>query len=41
MTPEEQKKELLRRYFREIVDKGNLEAIPKFVSSDIVFWGPY
>jgi steroid delta-isomerase-like uncharacterized protein len=28
-------------YFREIVDKGNLDAIPDFVSSDLIFWGPY
>lgn len=30
-----------RGYFQEIVCKGNLDAIPDFVSSDIVFWGPY
>ena len=41
MTPEEQKKERLRGYFREIVGKGNLESIPDFVSSDLIFWGPY
>ena len=41
MTPDEQKKEHLRRYFQEIVCKGNLDAIPDFVSSDLVFWGPY
>jgi steroid delta-isomerase-like uncharacterized protein len=41
MTPDEQKKERLRGYFREIVGKGNLEAIPDFVSSDLIFWGPY
>lgn len=41
MTSDEQKKEHLRRYFQEVVCKGNLDAIPNFVSSDIVFWGPY
>jgi len=41
LTPEEQKKELLRRYFREIGGEGNLNAIPNFVSSAIVFWGLY
>ncbi len=40
MTPEE-KKEFLRGYFQEIVRKGNLEVIPQFVASDILFWGPY
>ena len=41
MTPAEQKKMHLRRYFAEIVSKGNLEAIPDFVAPDLVFWGPY
>lgn len=41
MTSEAQKKEHVRRYFQEIVCKGNLDAIPDFVSSDLVFWGPY
>lgn len=41
MTPEEQKKEHLRGYFREVVCNGNLDAIPAFVSPDLVFWGPY
>jgi steroid delta-isomerase-like uncharacterized protein len=40
MTPE-QKKDHIRRYFAEIVSKGNLAAIPTFVASDIIFWGPY
>ena len=40
-TPTEQKKEHIRRYFAEIVSKGNLAAIPDFVASNIVFWGPY
>ena len=33
--------EILRRYFQEIVRKGNLDAISDFVSPDLVFWGPY
>jgi steroid delta-isomerase-like uncharacterized protein len=41
MTTTEQHKALIRRYFQEIVSKGNLEAIPDFVAPDIVFWGPY
>ena len=41
MASEEQKKEHLRRYFQEIVCEGNLDAIPDFVSSDLIFWGPY
>ena len=41
MTPAEQKKTHVRRYFAEIVGKGNLDAIPDFVAPDIVFWGPY
>jgi steroid delta-isomerase-like uncharacterized protein len=41
MMSDEQKKEHLRGYFQEIVCKGNLDAIPDFVSSDLVFWGPY
>lgn len=41
MTPTEQKKEHIRRYFAEIVSKGNLAAIPDFVAPTLVFWGPY
>ena len=41
MTTAEQHKAHIRRYFQEIVSKGNLEAIPNFVAPDIVFWGPY
>jgi steroid delta-isomerase-like uncharacterized protein len=41
MTLTEQKKEHLRRYFTEIVGKGNLTAIPDFVAPNIIFWGPY
>lgn len=41
MTPAEQKKEHLRRYFAEIVTKGNLAAIPDFVAPNIIFRGPY
>ena len=41
MTTAEQHKAHIRRYFQEIVSKGNLDAIPDFVAPDIVFWGPY
>lgn len=41
MAPEEQKKERVREYFREIVCKGDLDAIPNFMSPDLIFWGPY
>ena len=41
MTPAEHHKAHLRRYFQEIVSKGNLEAIPDFVAPHLVFWGPY
>lgn len=41
MPTAEQYKAHIRRYFQEIVIKGNLEAIPNFVAPDIVFWGPY
>ena len=41
MTPAEQHKAHIRRYFQEIVSKGNLEAIPDFVAPNIVFKGPY
>jgi steroid delta-isomerase-like uncharacterized protein len=41
MTSTEQKKEHIRRYFSEVVSKGNLEAIPDFVAPDLIFWGPY
>ena len=41
MTTAEQHKAHIRRYFQEIIRKGNLEAIPDFVAPDIVFWGPY
>lgn len=41
MTPTEQNKEHIRRYFDEIVSKGNLAAIPDFVAPEIIFWGPY
>jgi len=41
MTTAEQHKAHVRRYFAEIVSKGNLEAIPDFVAPNIVFRGPY
>ena len=41
MTPTEQNKEHIQRYFDEIVSKGNLAAIPEFVAPEIIFWGPY
>jgi len=41
MTTAEQHKAHIRRYFEEIVSKGNLEAIPNFVAPHIIFWGPY
>ena len=41
MTTAEQHKAHIRRYFAEIVSKGNLEAIPDFVAPHIVFRGPY
>ena len=41
MTTADQHKAHIRRYFQEIIRKGNLEAIPDFVAPDIVFWGPY
>jgi len=41
MTTVEQHKTHIRRYFEEIVSKGNLEAIPDFVAPHIVFRGPY
>jgi steroid delta-isomerase-like uncharacterized protein len=41
MTSAEQKKTHVRRYFAEIVTKGNLAEIPDFVAPDITFWGPY
>ena len=41
MPTAEQRKAHIRHYFQEIVSKGNLEAIPDFVASNIVFWGPY
>src|SRR5262245_2930081 len=37
----EQHKAHIRRYFAEIVSKGNLGAIPDFVAPNIIFWGPY
>ena len=41
MPTAEQYKAHIRRYFQEVVTKGNLEAIPDFVGSDVVFRGPY
>ncbi|MEW6300903.1 MAG: ester cyclase [Thermodesulfobacteriota bacterium] len=41
MATAEQHKALVRRYFEEIVRKGNLEAIPDLVAPNIVFRGPY
>ncbi len=41
MATPDQLKTRLRRYFEEIVHKGNLAAIPDFVAADIVFTGPY
>jgi steroid delta-isomerase-like uncharacterized protein len=41
MLTVEQHKAHIRRYFAEIVSKGNLEAIPDFVAPNIVFRGPY
>jgi steroid delta-isomerase-like uncharacterized protein len=41
MATAEQYKAHIRRYFEEIVCKGNLEAIPDFVAPNIVFRGPY
>lgn len=41
MTTAEQHKAHVRRYFQEVVSKGNLEAIPDLVAPNIVFWGPY
>ncbi len=41
MTTAEQYKAHIRRYFAEIVSKGNLEAIPNFVAPNIIFRGPY
>lgn len=41
MTIAEQHKAHIRRYFAEIVSKGNLQAIPDFVAPNIIFWGPY
>jgi len=41
MTTAERHKAHIRRYFEEIVSKGNLEAIPNFVAPNIVFRGPY
>ncbi len=41
MATPDQLKTQLRRYFEEIVHKGNLAAIPDFVAADIVFTGPY
>ena len=41
MPTAEQYKAHIRRYFQEVVTKGNLEAIPDFVGPNIVFRGPY
>jgi len=41
MPTAEQYKAHIRRYFQEVVTKGNLEAIPDFVGPNVVFRGPY
>ena len=41
MPTTEQYKTHIRRYFQEVVTKGNLEAIPDFVGPNVVFRGPY
>ena len=41
MATPQQLKTSLRQYFEEVVHKGNLEAIPDFMASDVVFRGPY
>ena len=41
MATAEQHKAHIRRYFAEVVSKGNLEAVPDFVAPNIVFRGPY
>ena len=41
MPTAEQYKAHIRRYFQEVVAKGNLEAIPDFVGPNVVFRGPY
>jgi steroid delta-isomerase-like uncharacterized protein len=41
MPTAEHYKAHIRRYFQEVVTKGNLEAIPDFVAPNIVFRGPY
>lgn len=41
MPTAEQQKAFIRRYFAEVVSKGNLQLIPDLVAPNIVFWGPY